>query len=315
MAEHELRAGPETVHWGFFDAGLKPVLEVASGDTVIVTTCSGGEPLLPREGSGMHVLPEHREILARHRDPFGPHIMTGPIFVEGAEPGDVLEVRIKAIELRQDWGYNVIKPLAGAIPEDFGETLREIQIPIDIAAKIARTPWGIDLPLAPFFGNMGVAPPAAYGKITSMVPREFGGNLDNKDLVAGATVFYPVFNTGALFSVGDGHGVQGHGEVCVTAVETALRGTFELIVRKDMKLDLPIAETPTHLVTMAFDVDLDDAAKDAIRQMIRLLGERAGLPREDAYQLMSLACDLHVTQLVNGNKGVHAMIPKALFKS
>jgi acetamidase/formamidase len=308
---HTLLASADTVHWGYFDATLNPVLTVESGDTVTLTTISGGPELHPKPGNGLEILPEYAEVFARHVHRPGPHIMTGPIYVLGAEPGDSLEIRIKDIQLRQNWGYNLIRPLSGTIPEDFGETWRAIQIPIDINAGVAYPPWGGQLPLSPFFGNMGTAPPRAYGSVTSIIPRAFGGNLDNKELVAGTTLFLPVFNRGALFSAGDGHAVQGDGEVCVTAIETALRGTFEFILRKDMKLDLPRAETPTHLITMAFDVDLDQAAKQAVREMIKLLGEKTGLCREDAYSLMSLACDVRVTQLVNEHKGIHAMIRKS----
>jgi acetamidase/formamidase len=309
---HELSAGPDTVHWGYFDATLEPVLSIESGDTVTLNSISGSPDLLPKPGSGLDVLPEHHDVIARHSYRPGPHIMTGPIYVAGAEPGDTLEVRIKDIQLRQNWGYNLIRPLSGAIPEDFGETWRAIQIPIDVQARVAYPPWGGRLPLSPFFGNMGNAPPRAYGRLTSVIPREFGGNLDNKELVAGTTLYLPVFNRGALFSAGDGHAVQGDGEVCVTAIETALRGTFELTVRKDMKLSLPQAETPTHHITMAFDIDLDQAAKRAVREMIKLLGEKLKLSREDAYSLMSLTCDIRVTQLVNEHKGIHAMIPKSV---
>jgi acetamidase/formamidase len=312
LPHHNLDAGADTVHWGYFDADEAPVLTVASGDTVTVTTVSGASEVLPADGSGLDVLPEHRAVLAAHAPTIGPHIMTGPVFVEGAEPGDVLEVRIREVELRQNWGYNVIRPLWGTIPEDFGDTRRTTHIPIDIAAGTASPPWGGTLRLAPFFGNIGVAPPPAWSRVTSTVPRDFGGNLDNKELVAGSTLFLPVFNRGALFSVGDGHGLQGDGEVNVSAVETALRGTFELIVRKDMKLRRPRAETPTHFITMGFDVDLDTAAKDAVRDMIVLIGEKKGLSREDAYALMSLACDLRVTQMVNISRGVHAMLARSV---
>ena len=164
--------------------------------------------------------------------------------------------------------------------------------------------------MAPFFGVMGVAPPPAYGAVTSIVPREFGGNMDLKELTAGATLYLPVWAPGALFSAGDGHGVQGDGEVCVTALETALSGTFRLVLRKDLAFALPRAETRTHFITMGFDEDLDDAAKTALRQMIKLLGERFGLAAEDAYMFCSLAVDLRVTQLVDGNKGIHAMLKK-----
>ncbi len=181
---------------------------------------------------------------------------------------------------------------------------------IDRQRGIATVPWGAEIELAPFFGVMGVAPPPNYGAVTSIVPREFGGNMDLKELVAGTTLYLPVWTPGALFSAGDGHGVQGDGEVCVTALETALSGTFRLTLRKRMAIDLPRAETPTHLITMGFDEDLDDAAKTALRQMITLIGERMGLGREDAYMFCSLAVDMRVTQLVDGNKGIHAMLPK-----
>jgi acetamidase/formamidase len=308
---HQLPASAKTVHWGFFDAALPPVLTIASGDTIEVTTVSGGKDSLPKPGLGMDVLPEHLDVLAHHSR-VGPHIMTGPVFVEGAEIGDTLEVRIQTIELRQNWGYNVIRPLGGTIPEDFGETILQRPIPIDMARNVAKFPWGGEMPLAPFFGNIGVAPPPAYGRQTSAIPREFAGNLDIKELVAGSTLFLPVFNSGALLSIGDGHGAQGDGEVCQTALETALGGTFEVVLHKGKKLRLPRAETPTHFLTMAFDVDLDDAAKEAVREMIAWLVEMKGISREDAYTFMSLACDVRISQLVNGNKGVHAMAPKAV---
>jgi acetamidase/formamidase len=135
--------------------------------------------------------------------------------------------------------------------------------------------------------------------------------MDNKELAAGTTLYLPVFNPGALFSAGDGHAVQGDGEVCLTALETCMTGTFELIVRKDLSLAMPRAETPGHYLTMGMNEDLDDAAKQALREMIALIRERANLSAEDAYTLCSLMADLRITQLVDGNKGVHAMLPKA----
>ena len=157
---------------------------------------------------------------------------------------------------------------------------------------------------------MGVAPPAAWGPITTIIPRRHGGNLDNKELTAGSTLYLPVFNPGAGFSVGDGHAVQGDGEVCVTALETALSGTFELVLHKRVALTMPRAETPTHLITMGVASNLDEAAKQALREMIALIRERTNLSDEDAYSLCSLAADLHVTQVVNIDKGVHMMLAK-----
>ena len=310
MAHHHLRASPATCHWGFFDAARAAVLTVVSGDRVTVDTVTGAPEVVPR-GGGFHIPPELDEVHARAERSLPGHILTGPIAVRGARPGHVLEVRVLDVKLRQDWGYNVIRPLAGTLQDDFHDT-RLMHIPLDAAQNVGRLPWGLDLPLAPFFGVMGVAPPPAWGRISSIVPRAHGGNLDNKELVAGSTLYLPVFVEGALFSCGDGHGAQGDGEVCITAIETALQGTFELIVREDLAFTYPRAETPTHYITMGMDPDLDQCAVIALRDMIRLIGEKANLSREDAYTLCSLAADLRVTQTVNGSKGIHVMLRKSL---
>jgi len=309
MAHHHLAASPETCHWGFFDASLTPVLTIESGDEVTIDTVSGAAEMLPPSGQ-FHVPPELADIHARSPRTLPGHILTGPIAVAGAEPGDVIEVRILDVQLRQDWGYNLIRPLAGTLQDDFHET-RLLHIPLDRERMVGRMPWGVDLPLAPFFGVMGTAPPPAWGRITSIVPRAMGGNLDNKELVPGTTLFLPVFVAGGLFSCGDGHAVQGDGEVCVTAIETAVQGRFALHLRKDMRLAAPRAETPTHYMTMAMDPDLDQCVVQALRDMIVLLGEVRGLSREDAYTLCSLAADLRVTQTVNGSKGIHCMIARS----
>ncbi len=308
-AHHRLNATPETVHWGFLDAKLPPVLRVASGDRVTIDTVSGIPEAMPPEG--FTVRDALRRIHENARRGPGPHVLTGPIWVEGAEPGDTLEVRIQAIELADDWGWNIIRPLMGSLPEDF-PLFQARHLPIDRAGRTTRLPWGATLPLAPFFGIMAVAPPAVYGSVTSVVPREFGGNIDNKELVAGATLYLPVFAPGALFSAGDGHAVQGDGEVCLTALETGLVGTFELIVRKDLQVRFPRAETPSHLVSMGLHEDLDTAARQAVREMIDLVCERLPITREDAYSLCSLAADFRVTQLVDGNKGIHGLLAKSL---
>jgi len=229
--------------------------------------------------------------------------------VRGAKAGQVLEVRIKQIDLHYGWGYNMIRPMTGALPEDFKEG-RVIHIPLDAKRMVGTMPWGLELPLKPFFGVTAVAPPASWGMVSTLPPRRNGGNMDNKELVAGTTLYLPIHVDGALFSVGDGHAAQGDGEVNINAIETGLVGTFELIVRDDMKLDWPMAETPTHVMTMAFDPDLDDAVVIALRDMIKLICARAGLSREDAYTLCSLAADLRVTQVVNGSKGIHCMLEK-----
>ena len=307
-AHHEVLPSPDTVQWGAFDAAYPAVLTIASGDTLTLHSVSGGPDELPPVGGG-HVYPEHRAIHAAVPRGPGPHIITGPVAVEGAMPGDVLQVDILDVKLRQDWGYNVVKPLAGGLPNDFAHhSLMNIEI--DRLKNVVHMPWGLEIPARPFFGIMGVAPPRAWGRVTSVVPRSFGGNIDNKELVAGTTLLLPVHEPGALFCAGDGHAVQGDGEVCLTAVETGLTGSFRLTVLKGRSLDLPRAETPTHLITMAFDEDLDDAVEIALRDMICLIQERSKLNAEQAYRLCSLVADLRITQIVNLHKGVHVMLPR-----
>jgi acetamidase/formamidase len=311
MTHHHLGASPETCHWGVFSADLAPVLRIASGDRVTVDTVSGSPEVLPP--AGFHVPPELLEIHARSVRNLPGHILTGPIAVEGAIPGDVLEVRLIDVQLRQDWGYNVIRPLSGTIPEDF-DAYRHITIPLDRARGTARLPWGVDMPLSPFFGILGVAPPPQWGRINTIVPRAHGGNLDNKELRPGATLLLPVHAKDALFSCGDGHAAQGDGEVCTTAIETAMQGTFDFIVHKNMRLAYPRAETATHFITMGMHPDLDQCLNMALRDMIRLAGEKGGLSAQDAYTLCSLAADFRITQTVNGSRGVHAMLAKNLVR-
>jgi acetamidase/formamidase len=310
MTHHTLKSNPTTCHWGFFEAKRGPVLTIDSGDSVTIETLSGGPDVIP--SGNFIVLPELRDVHDKCVDRMLPgHILTGPVAVTGAKPGHVLEVRIKDVQLRQDWGWNRIRPLSGALPDDF-KTERLLNIPLDRQRHVGKLPWGLELPLKPFFGVMGVAPPPAWGRISSLPPRAHGGNLDNKELGAGATLFLPVFVEGGLFSCGDGHAVQGDGEVCVTAIETALTGTFELIVRSDLTFTYPRGETATHFMTMGMHASLDVATEMALRDMIVLLGEEGKLSREDAYTLCSLAADLRVTQAVNGQKGIHCVIEKAL---
>jgi acetamidase/formamidase len=308
MAEHRIEAGADTVHWGYFDAALPPVLTVASGDRVTISTVSGAADVMPP--APLQVPEALRAVQARVPNKLPGHMCTGPVAVRGAKAGQVLEVRIEAVELHYDWGYTFAAPLKGALPEEVSER-HLIHIPLDRTRMTGRLPWGLELPLKPFFGVMAVAPPAGWGMVSTLPPRRNGGNLDNKELVAGTTLYLPIHVDGANFSVGDGHGVQGDGEVCVTAIETGLIGTFTLTVRDDMRLDWPMAETPTHVMTMAFDPDLDDCARIALDLMVGLVHARTGLSRAEAYMLCSLAADLRVTQVVNGNNGIHCMLPKS----
>ena len=244
----------------------------------------------------------------------GGHILTGPILVEGAEPGDTLEVRILSIKYSIPYSYNGFRPTSGVLTaEDFPQGATKI-IPLDTQRNVAKFSDHIEIPLRPFFGSMGVAPPEAVGRVSSAPPGTHAGNLDNKDLVAGTTLFIPVHAAGALFEVGDGHAGQGNGEVDITALETSLVGTFQFVVRKDLHLDAPRGETPTHYIAMGLNPDLTEALKMAVRQAIAFLVTEKHLSREDAYMLCSVGVDFNVTQAVDGTKGVHAMIPRSIFK-
>jgi acetamidase/formamidase len=301
-----LLPSPTTVHWGYFDAAQKPVASIDPGETITINSVSGAAEQCP-DRAGMTVRPELVAIQAAVKPDLGPHILTGPVAVRGAMPGDALRVEILNVELADDWGFTLFKPGMGTLPDDF-PTAHLSHIGIDRAKGVVSTPWGMTLMAAPFFGVMGVAPSPATGRASSVMPSYFGGNLDNKELGAGAVLYLPVSVEGALFSCGDGHALQGDGEVCLTAVETGLTGTFKIDLVKNAKLDAPYAETKTHLIAMAFDEDLDEAARVALRRLIALIVARTTLTSGDAYQLCSLAADLHVTQLVNRSKGIHAMI-------
>ena len=316
MSVHRLAANPETVVWGRFDASIPPVLTVASGDTVVVETLSGIAELYPPEGQGMTVSPALRAINEAALPFRWGHLLTGPIAIRDARPGDILEVRIEAVELGADWGFNAVEPWDGTLPGDFILSRRVLShIPVDRARRSAQLPWGPQLDLSPFFGVIGVAPPPSYGEISSREPRLHGGNLDNRRLIAGTTLYFPVWADGALFTCGDGHGIQGDGEVCVTALEMALTGTFTFMLHKAGSRpaqQLPVAESPTHLISMGFDASLDEAHRIAVRQMIALVVQRSKMTPTEAYQLCSLAADFAITQSVNGEKGVHGMLPKAV---
>jgi acetamidase/formamidase len=227
--------------------------------------------------------------------------------------GDVLEVKINEIKIRQNWGWNVFRAYMGTLPEDFPYQ-RLTHVPLDLKSMTASLPSGFKVPLRPFFGQLAVQPPAAFGRQNSKEPREFGGNLDCKELVAGSTIYLPVWNDGALFSTGDGHAAQGDGEVDGTAIETSLEGSFEFKLRKGLGWKMPRAETKTHYITFGLNTDLDNAAQQALREMIDWIVNMTECPKDEAYMLCSFATDLHVTQTVNNVKGVHAMIEKSILR-
>ena len=313
---HELPLRPETVHWGYYDAKLTPALRLASGDRVRVETMvAGGLQRLRLAGVPESEIPESMKAVEQRVTERGPgaHPMSGPIFVEGAQPGDTLEIRILAIDYLHNFGVNAFSPGGGVLPDDYPYAGLKLLRWQPGATTLQFAP-GITLPLAPFFGSIGVAPPPLVGRISSRPPGYYGGNLDNKDLIAGSTLFLPVHVPGALLSIGDGHAMQGDGEVTGTAVETSLRGTFELRVIKGERLKWPRAETPTHYIAMGLNEDLDEATRLAVREMVDFLVAHKKLTRDDAYMLCSIAADFHVTQAVDATKGVHATLAKKLFK-
>jgi acetamidase/formamidase len=234
------------------------------------------------------------------------------VYAEEAEAGDTLEVRIQKIDLAIPYAYNAFGPTRGFLPEDFPYRKMKI-IPLDRDRMIAKFAPGIEIPLHPFFGSMGVAPPEAYGRIDSAPPGVHAGNMDNRELIAGTTLYLPVHTRGALFEIGDGHAGQGNGEVDITALETSLVGTLQFIVHKKTNQKYPRAETPTHYISMGFHQELYEATRIAVREMIDFLVSDKHLSRDDAYMLISVAGDVDITELVDGNKGVHVLMPKAIF--
>jgi acetamidase/formamidase/imidazolonepropionase-like amidohydrolase len=312
---HDLKLLPENVHWGYYDAAVKPVLRIASGDTVRVEAMlARGLPRLYAAGVKDDEIPEALKAVERAVTERGPgaHPLAGPIFVEGAEPGDTLEVKIVGFEFLHPYGVSGFLPGSGTLPDDFPYAKFRL-VRFDPRAATAAFAPGVTLKLAPFWGSIGVAPNPLVGRISSGPPGPHAGNLDNKELVAGSTLYIPVQVPGALLSMGDGHAMQGDGEVTLTALETSLRGTMQITVRKGMALRWPRAETPTHYIAMGLHTDLDEAARLATREMIEFLVAEKKMTRDDAYVLCSIAVDLHVTQLVDGTKGVHAMLAKSIF--
>ena len=313
---HELPLAAQHVHWGHYDARVKPVLRIAPGDRVRVETMvARGVERLKMAGVRDNEIPASMhavEAAVSDRGP-GPHPMTGPIYVEGAEPGDVLEVRLVTIEFLHPFGVAAFSPGSGVLPADFPYAHQQLLRWPAGATSVQFRP-GVRLRLAPFFGSIGVAPPVFSGRLSSTPPGWHGGNLDNKDLIAGSVLYLPVHVAGGLLSLGDGHAMQGDGEVSGAALETSLRGTIEVHLRKGQRLNWPRAETPTHYLTMGLDPDLDEAVRLATREMVDFLVGEKRLLREDAYILSSLAADLRVTQAVDGTKGIHALVAKSLFE-
>jgi acetamidase/formamidase len=312
---HELKASPATVHRGFFDASLKPVLTIDSGDLVRLETATGNPRWFEKLGVPKDKIPaELYEVFQGvEGDGRGDHTLNGPIAIRGAEPGDMLEIRIRSVDVRLPIAGQSFVPNRGLLPDEFPYEKSRVTW-IDVDRKVVQFAPGLEFPAKPFWGVIGVAPPASMGRVSSGPPNVFGGNLDNRDLGSGSTLYLPVHVSGALLSIGDGHAMQGHGEVSLSAVETSLKGEIQVVLHKGRPLRWPRAETPTHYITMGLAPDLDEAARIATHEMLDFLVETKKLSREDAYLLASAAMDLIVTQVVDVTKGIHAMIPKAIFQ-
>ena len=314
QTKHTLKATPQNVVIGYYDATSPPALTIKSGDTVEIQALGVGTiNSLTKAGlDPKEFQPELKAVTEANTANLRGHFLTGPVFVETAEPGDVLEVKILAIKMDLPYSYNGMGG-SGALVKEFPNGGSKI-IRLDLKRKVGLVAPGAEVPLQPFFGSMGIAPPLAMGRVPSRAPGIFAGNMDNRYLIAGTTLYIPIHASGALFQVGDGHAAQGDGEADQTGLETSLTGTFRFTVRKDMKLKLPRAETPTHYITMGFDEDLDNAMHIAAAETLDFLTTEKKLAPDDAYMLMSVGVNFHVTQVVDGNKGVHAMIPKSIFK-
>jgi acetamidase/formamidase len=313
---YRLEATPSTVAYGYYWSEAPPVLHIDSGDIIDVDTLLTNTPTglakagVPDDKIQSSLKAIVSEVTGDRRGPGG-HILTGPVYVEGAEPGDVLEVKILSIDLALDYGYN---GCSGFLPDNCESGIPVKILALDRKAMTAEFLPGIVIPLKPFYGSIGVAPAPELGRLSSNPPGRHAGNLDNRELVAGSTLYIPIFARGALFEIGDGHAAQGDGEVDQTAIETSLRGRLQLTVRKDMTLKWPRAETATDFISMATDPDLTIATKAAIQEMVDFLVSQKNLSRHQAYQLVSIAGSVVITQLVDKpNLGVHVKLPKNIF--
>ncbi|MBI2231061.1 MAG: acetamidase/formamidase family protein [Deltaproteobacteria bacterium] len=320
-----LRSTPETVLWGYLAANLPPALTIKSGETVEIealshqglTTSKNPEEFFAGYGiSSSEVLADAKTVYAEVKRPKGAsvHVLTGPIYVEGAEPGDTLEVRVLDIKFRVPYGVNNTGPGKGVLPALLKEPAAKL-IRIDLERRVALFSSDIEIPLNPFMGIMAVTPPKSLGMVSSTPPGAWGGNMDLKFLGIGSTLYLPVFNQGAQFFTGDGHAVQGDGEVDGGAIEISLKPTLQFIVHKGKLLKLPRAETATDYFTTGLSVDLNEATRIAVQEAVDFLHAEKRLSAADAYALASLAVDLGIGEAVDVVNLVYARIPKNIFRS
>ena len=301
---HILPATLETTQWGWFDNAQPPVLRIDSGDTVVMETMMHSHnAVVPGR-----TIEEIKKLRTDHPGR-GPHTVTGPIYINGAEPGDVLRIKLNKIVPRAYATNFNVPGMFGQFPAQFPEGQVKY-LYLDMDRMETEFVPGVFVPLAPFPGTIGLAR-AEPGRYSSVPPGEYAGNMDIRDLVAGTTLYIPVWVKGGLLWTGDSHAAQGNGEVNLTAVETAYKEfNITATVLKDMKLDMPRIETPTHWITMGFDRDLNLAWNQALQQTQKLIGEQRKVSASDALALMGTASDCRVSQVVNIKKGIHCLTPK-----
>ncbi|MGH7843542.1 MAG: acetamidase/formamidase family protein [Candidatus Binatia bacterium] len=319
-----LKSSPETVLWGYLAANLAPALTIRSGQIVRVEALSHQGLTTQKDPvsffgaygiSADEVLADAKTIYSEANHPKGAavHVLTGPLYIDGAERGDVLEVRVCEIEFRVPYGINASRPGRGVLPDQLKKPATKF-IPLDLERRVALFSEEIEIPLNPFMGIMAVAPPASMGMVSSTPPGVWGGNMDLKQLIAGSTLYLPVWNDGAQFFTGDGHAVQGDGEVDGGALEISLAPTLQFFLHKKKNLQVPMAETVTHFIAMGMSVDLNEATKFAVQETVNFLQREKKLNAAEAYALASLAVDLHIAEAVDVVNLVYALIPKSLFK-
>ncbi|MGC1308400.1 MAG: acetamidase/formamidase family protein [Phormidesmis sp.] len=330
---YQVKSTPDHVIWGeLFKPGSEPILTVQSGDQVVLETISH-EGILADQGDTVEfltgqgikeedILPDQLVVKANvEKTGPGPHVITGPIYIEGAELGDVLEIKTVDIAYRVPYGVISNRHGKGSLPGEFpidGADIYTKVIPIDMAKDIGvfRPSNGqpdLGIPLKPFMGIMGVVPADVADAVNSVPPGVYGGNIDIKRLGIGSSLYLPVQVPGALFYSGDPHCAQGNGEVALTAIECSLTPTFELVLHKDMTLEQPMGETEDAWIAVGLDEDLDEAMKESVRESLRIVNGEYELTEQDALLLGSAAIDFEVSQVVDIVKGIHGVIPKQLF--
>jgi acetamidase/formamidase len=319
-----LRSTPETVLWGYIAANLTPALTVKSGAVVEIealshqglTTQYDPEKFFAGYGiSAGEVLPDAKAVFSSVKRPKGAsvHILTGPIYIEGAEPGDTLEVRVLDVRFRVPYGVNNTGPGKGVLPKLLKEQSAKL-IRLDLERRVALFSNDIEIPLNPFMGIMAVSPPTSLGMVSSTPPGAWGGNMDLKFLAVGSSLYLPVFNKGAQFFTGDGHAVQGDGEVDGGAIEISLAPKLQFVLHKGKSIKLPRVETATDYLLTGLSVDLNEAARVALQEAVDFLQDEKGMTAADAYALSSLAVDLGIGEAVDIVNLVYAKIPKKIFR-